>query len=176
MIGPVPDDSVWSSVRRHAPGPAILAVVATIGFVSARLELPEYSGLALRLYVFGIGVACLWLTLAVISGLHGSNSRLEIERALRRPTFEHRRPVRLEEIESQVRFALSSALDYDHRLRPLLRELAAERMGTSTEDARARLGDGLWHAVYGEQPSGDRDSPGPTLAMLRSLIDAVESS
>ncbi len=182
MIRPSARDSLWESALRHAATPGVFAALATAGFVFALIQLPQDTGLAVRLYVFVLGLVCLWLAVATISGMYGSNTRLQIELALRRSPPEPRRPVQLEEIESSVRFALSSGFDYDHRLRPLLRDLAVDRMAGrqidvayGDEAAKACLGDELWQEVYGQRPSAGRDSPGPSVATLRALIDALES-
>lgn len=178
-----PDDSLSSTVRRNAGTPAVFAVVATIGFAVTILVRGQYMGQALRIFIAVIGTTFVWLAGAVLSDLYRSDRRPQLELSLHRPPAEQRRPLQLEEIEQHVRFAQYSALDYDRRLRPLLRELAAERLAATSridvssdpQAARSRLGGEFWQAVYGEQAAQEREEPGPSLSMLRSLIEALES-
>ena len=178
-----PGDSLWSLARRQAAGPAVFTTVATIGFAIALLGFTQYTSVALHIYVVVVGVMFLWLAVGVLSRMYRSSDALELDIALRRKPSEPRRPLQLEEIEQDVRFAGYTAPDYDRRLRPVLRELAADRLATNhhinaaseAEAARSRLGEPLWQAAFGEQRSVDREAPGPSLATLRSLIEALES-
>lgn len=161
----------------------MFTTLATVGIAIALVGYAQYTSLALRIYVVAVGVMSLWFAVGVLSRMYRSNDRLEIDVALRRKPTEPRRPLQLEEIEQDVRFAGYSAPDYDRRLRPVLRELAAGRLATNhhvdaasdADAARSRLGEPLWQAAFGEQRSVDREAPGPSLAMLRSLIEALES-
>jgi hypothetical protein len=73
-------------------------------------------------------------------------------------------PERLDELhrlELAVEFSQSSARDFQWRLRPMLRELAADR-GISLPDL--------------DEDSGDDRGAGVALARLRTMIEALEGA
>jgi len=93
-------------------------------------------------------------------------------------------PAELLEIEGRVSLAKVSAFDHRSRLRPLLRELATQRLDASRhldierqpEEARRILGPELWEEVQSSPASKDlRDSPGPTNATILRLVEKIES-
>jgi hypothetical protein len=94
------------------------------------------------------------------------------------------RPAELARLEREVHLSLGSAYDLHHRLRPLLREVAAHRLlmrhGIDSEArpdaAAAILGDTTWAWLRPDRPEPrDRWTPGPSLAEVRALVDAIEN-
>ncbi len=85
-------------------------------------------------------------------------------------------------IQRSVELSGSSRLEYEHRLQPNLRHLAAERLrlrrGISLEwrpeAARAVLGERAWDLVMRRDASSDRKAPAPTLAEIRALFEMLE--
>jgi hypothetical protein len=93
------------------------------------------------------------------------------------------RPAELKRLERDVYLSLDSAFYLHRSLRPLLREVAANRLllrhgldlDGRPEDARAVLGDAAWSWLRPDRPEpSDRWAPGPRLADLAAVVDAVE--
>jgi hypothetical protein len=93
------------------------------------------------------------------------------------------RPAELEGLEREVHLSLGSSFYLHHRLRPLLREVAGHRLlirhGIDVDarpDAAADIvGDAAWAWLRPDRPEPrDRWAPGPPLAELRALVDAIE--
>jgi hypothetical protein len=89
----------------------------------------------------------------------------------------------LERIDRLVVLGASNSFDLHYRLRPLLRDLAAERLhagyGVELEGDRARaqalLGDELWEVVRPERELEHRSGPGLSLAGLERVVRALEA-
>jgi hypothetical protein len=93
-------------------------------------------------------------------------------------------PAELLEIEARISLAKVSAFDHQSRLRPLLREIATQRLEASRhvdidkqpDQAKQLLGAELWGELQPMSLSRDlRDSPGPTTAAIVRLVDQIES-
>jgi predicted exporter len=117
-------------------------------------------------------------------------------RALRPPAwqrspFDHRserpeQPLAIDELARIDRLVvLGSANEYDlhYRLRPLLRELVAERLRSrrgvvfdqDPERARDLLGDELWAVVRPDREVGGRRGPGAGMPALARFVDRLEA-
>ena len=89
------------------------------------------------------------------------------------------------EMEGRISLARVSAFDYQSRLRPVIHDLAAQRLLANRhidlerepDAARNVLGEELWNEVQsGSWISGDlRDAPAPSLATVRRLVDRLET-
>lgn len=93
------------------------------------------------------------------------------------------RPEALDEVVRLVGLASASAGQFDFRLRPILRELAAHRLrlghgvdlGTQPSAARALLGDELFNIVGTEHPRPeDRSASGPSVEEITGFVDRLE--
>jgi hypothetical protein len=93
------------------------------------------------------------------------------------------RPAELERLEREVYLSLGSSFYLHHRLRPVLREVAANRLllrhgldfDRRPDDAKGVLGDVAWSWLRPDRPEPrDRWAPGPPLAELTAVIDALE--
>jgi hypothetical protein len=88
----------------------------------------------------------------------------------------------LARIERSVVLSASSRLEFEHRLQPDLRHLAAERLrlrrGINLERrpdaARAVLGEHAWDMVMRRGAASDRRAPAPALAEIRELFELLE--
>lgn len=102
-------------------------------------------------------------------------------RARRRSTAEV--PTELERIDRLLVLGTASAFDAHHRVRPLLRQLAAERLHAhhgvdldrQPEQARQLLGDDLWNVVRPDLELGNRSAPGLPLERTARLVAALEA-
>jgi len=155
------------------------AALASFGFVLALLLQPLPLDLSLRVYAVALGGIALALVLSM-----GSLRPLFGATAMRRPrggTGAPARPAGLAELEHAVDFGLSSGFDLHHRLRPALRQIAAERLARAGVDmdsqprqAQALLGDEAWELLRPERPQPARRSRGVTAASLDRIVAAVE--
>jgi hypothetical protein len=93
------------------------------------------------------------------------------------------RPAELARLEREVHLSLDNSFYLYHRLRPVLREIAAHRLllrhgcdlDRRPEDARALLGDAAWSWLRPDRTEPkNRWAPGPPLAELTAVVDALE--
>ena len=135
----------------------------------------------------GLAVGGMLIALRMLRGLtsHLFDSDDIGVRRRRRQRTERTAPAELFDMEGRISLARVSAFDYQSRMRPVIRELAAQRLEMNRhidlerqpEAARNVLDPELWNEV---QPatwvSGDlRDAPGPSLAMLGRMADGLEA-
>jgi hypothetical protein len=156
-----------------------LAALATVALVVAVVLLPVAVELSLRAYAVALGGIALALVVSV-AGLGPAFGSAPI-RPPRGGPPEAARPDRLWKLENAVDFALTSGFDLHHRLRPLLRQIAAERLARTGVDldgnperARAILGSEAWELLRPERPRPPRRSPGTTVAALDRVVGAME--
>jgi hypothetical protein len=91
-------------------------------------------------------------------------------------------PPPLVRLERVVESSASSALDAHGRLRPVLVEIAQERLARrglrldrDEAEARRRLGPAAWELVRpGRPPPWDRDAPGVAPAELEQILASLE--
>jgi hypothetical protein len=103
------------------------------------------------------------------------------------PTVRVRRATRrlpeLERTERAVLLSASTAFDVHYRLRPILREIAAQRLSTrrglsldhDEEASRLVVGETTWELVRPDrEPPHLRSGPGVRAAELRQVVDSLE--
>jgi hypothetical protein len=122
-----------------------------------------------------VGIYELVLAAIAIGTLVGSFRGFQPETWMRSP-FEREsekpeqpQPIaELDRIDRLVVLGAANEFDFHYRLRPLLRQIATERLygrhgvdlDRDPERARALLGDGLWEAVRPDREVGRRAAPG----------------
>ena len=93
------------------------------------------------------------------------------------------RPVELERLEREVHLSLGSGFYLHHRLRPLLREIATNRLLLShgidldarPAEAEKVVGPKAWEWLRPDRPEPrDRWGPGPPLEDLTAVVAALE--
>lgn len=135
-------------------------------------------------YVVFVGAVLLVELVAATTRADAGSRGSAFERALAPPRARPARPDALARLEDQVLLATTAALDVYVGLRPLLRDVAAQRLrmrhgvDLDGEPARARalLGDEAWELVRpGLDPPHDRFGPGIAPARLARALDAVEA-
>jgi hypothetical protein len=93
------------------------------------------------------------------------------------------RPAELARLEREVYLSCGSSFYLHHRLRPLLREVAGHRLlmrhgvdlDARPESAETILGATAWSWLRPDRPEPrDRWAPGPPLAELTAVVDAIE--
>jgi hypothetical protein len=159
-------------------------VLASIALGAALFLLPGRRDTALDVYILFLGalglVTAVRATRAASPDVHEPSLAAELEDPLDVPP---QRPRELERLEREVYLSLGSSFYLHHRLRPVLREIAAHRLlrrhgielDRSPEAAHRLLGDEAWEWLRPERPEPrDRWASGPPLSELRGVVDALE--
>jgi hypothetical protein len=155
------------------------AALGALPFVLALVFLPGRRDLALDLYLLLIASSAV---LALVRALSRAAPGAEPEPPTRGPRPMQRLP-ELERTERAVLLSASTAFDVHYRLRPILREIAAQRLATrrglSLDDdvtaARAVVGEETWELVRGDrEPPELRYGPGIVAQELREVVASLE--
>ena len=88
----------------------------------------------------------------------------------------------LDRIDRLVVLGAANEFDLHYRLRPLLRDLAADRLSAGhgvsldgqPERAQQLLGEELWELVRADREVGRRSGPGVAPAALAGFVDRLE--
>jgi hypothetical protein len=162
-----------SELRRLGLPVALLTLLLAIVVVFQ----PIPFGVAFRGWLVALGALA---AAALLRGALAPYRRAAVEpirlRARRRPPAA--RPAGLEEVERAVDFAGWNPADLRRRLRPLLREVAVQRLRSgrgldlerSPDACRALLGEAAWALVSEEDEEPDAGSPA-----LREALGRLES-
>jgi len=159
-------------------------VLASIALGAALFLLPGRRDTALDVYILFLGalglVTAVRATRAASPDVHEPSLAAELEDPLDVPP---QRPRELERLEREGYQSLGSSFYLHHRLRPVMREIAAHRLlrrhgielDRSPEAAHRLLGDDAWEWLRPERPEPrDRWASGPPLSELRGVVDALE--
>ena len=155
------------------------AALGALPLVLAFIFLPGRRALALDLFLLLIGSAAVF---ALVRALAEAAPAPEPESTVRLRRLSQSLP-ELERTERAVLLSASNAFDVHYRLRPILREIAAQRLASRrglTLDAdqaasRALLGEDTWELVRPEREPPDlRFGPGVPAAELREVVAALE--
>jgi hypothetical protein len=156
-----------------AAGSGLLPFVLALAFLPGRREL------ALDLYLLLIASAAVF---ALVRALSHAAPRAQPERPSPRPRTTQRLP-ELERTERAVLLSASTAFDVHYRLRPILREIAAQRLATrrglsldgDPAAARAVVGEETWELVRGDREPPDlRFGPGVQAGELGVVVAVLE--
>jgi hypothetical protein len=172
-------------MRRLLRGWTALLVPPVLALVGVWLLAPGRRHEALDAFVLFLGAvglaACVRATRAASPDVHEPTLDDELDDPL---DVLPERPLELERLERDVYLSVATAFYLHHRLLPLLREIAAERLivrhgvdlARSPAAGAAILGEHLWSWLRPErEPPVDRWAPGPPLAELRALVDELET-
>jgi hypothetical protein len=155
------------------------AGLGALPFVLALIFLPGRRDLALDLYLLLIASGAVF---ALVRALAEEAPRAEPEPPSR-PRRSMERLPELERTERAVLLSASTAFDVHYRLRPILREVAAQRLATrrglsldeDTAASRAIVGDGTWELVRPDrEPPELRYGPGIAAREFREVVAALE--
>jgi hypothetical protein len=132
------------------------------------------------LFLGGVGLLALVRATGVAQpGSAGS----AFDQALREPKPRPQRPPELVRLEQQVALAATTAFDVHYRLRPLVREIAAQRLWRrhavdlehDQERAQSLLGEDVWQLVSPERPvPGDPFAAGLDARSMRLIVEDLE--
>ena len=170
-------------MRRTISSTLFVAGLATVALFVFRSVFPGRQELELDVYVLVVGaLAVLAAVLAAQREIPVSTTSAVAE-ALEREPPEALRPPDLERTERLVTLATTTAFDLHYRLRPILREVAeqrlADRRGIRLDDdpeAEDALGPELWEIVRPDrEPPGKRFAPGFEPDSLRAAVARLEN-
>ena len=161
-----------------------LVVLATVAFGTALVFYPRRQSLELDAFVLFLGglglLAGVRITREASPDVHRPSLADELADP---PDVAPQRPVELERLEREVYLSLGSAFDFHRRLRPLLCEIAENRLmlrhgldlETRPENAHTLLGDTAWSWLHPDLAEPvERWTPGPSMAELTAVVDALE--
>jgi hypothetical protein len=169
-------------MRRTISSTLFIAGLATVALLVLRSVFPGRQALELDVYVLVVGaLAVLTAVLAAQRAIPVSTTSA-IAEALDREPQKRLRPPDLERTERLVTMATSTAFDLHYRLRPILREVAEQRLGDRRgirldvdPEAEDALGAELWDVVRPDRgPPAKRFDPGLEPDKLRGAIERLE--
>jgi hypothetical protein len=169
-------------VKRIVLRVGVGALLATMFLVAAVLVFPARRHTFFGVYELVLGAIAL---AALVGSLRALQSRGWEARSPFDPRHEPPDPTvpvaELERIDRLVVLGSSNSFDLHFRLRPLLRQVAAERLHSrgvpldrETERARELLGDEVWELVRADRELGQRSGPGIGLTELDRVVSALE--
>lgn len=161
-----------------------LVVLGSIALGVALFLLPGRREVSADVYVLFLGAVGLALgvhaTREASPDVHKPSLAAELDDPLDVPP---ERPRELERLEREVYLSLGSSFYLHHRMRPVLREIAAHRLlmrhgvdlDAKPEAAAALLGETAWSWLRPDRHEPrDRWATGPPLEELQAVVDAVE--
>ena len=160
----------------------VAALAGAAGGAVALVFLPVELDVVLDLYLLLLGGVVL-LGLVQLTRTAHRRQESQFERALRRRAPPPERPEPLVRLERQVVLAGAAAFDVHYRLRPVLQEIARDRLwrrrGVELDSeqpaARAALGEAVWGLVQPHRtPPADTFAPGMGVSELREVVETLE--
>jgi hypothetical protein len=160
---------------------AFLVGALIAGFVA--LVLPVGGRLVLDIYVLYLGAALLLAFVRATGVAQPGSGRSPFEDALRPPKPRSERPPELVLLEQRLALAVTSAFDVHFRLRPIVREIAAQRLWarhavdleSSPERAESILGPEVWElARPNRTPPPEPFAPGLGARGIEQVVARLE--
>ena len=171
-------------MKRLLSGWTTLVVLAVLALAAVSFFAPGHRHVALDafvLYLGGLGLAAgARATRAASPEVHEPSLAVELLDPL---DVLPERPTELQRLERDVYLSLNTSFYLHHRLRPILREIASNRLllrhGVDLERrpdaAEAIVGETVWSWLRPDREApSDRWAPGPPLEELRVVVDALE--
>ncbi len=177
-----PFDNYADRVRQAALAVLVVASLATLGLVVMTLVWPDQVTRALRWWLLLVGLTALGTTARVAAKTHPIHRRTAFDLAQERWTVPPEPPERLRQIERLVASAGWDRREFQARLRPVLRQIAAQRLTSylsinidaEPEAARAALGEPVWVLLAPAIDVQDRAGPGISVDTLWTVVEALE--
>jgi hypothetical protein len=170
-------------MRRLLAGVLLGASLVSIALIVARVVAPGWKELETDVYVLTVGamalLAAIFATRRAFPVQERSSLALALEREDRVPV----RPPELERTERLMSIAATTAFDLHYRLRPILREVAeqrlADRRGLRLDSGDRRVveacGEELWEIVRPDrEPPVNRYQPSLGPAELERVVERLE--
>ena len=159
-----------------------LAVPVVVALVAARMISPGRRELELDVFVLVLGGLGLTVLAAELGRLAPTAAESLVEQALEPQPPEERPIAALLRLERELSMASARQFDLHYRLRPILRDVAAERLeqrGIDLDSGRPvvqeLLGDELFELTAPDrEPPKNRLAPGPGVEGLDRTISRLE--
>lgn len=160
---------------------AALAVGLAVGAVA--VVAPISRARLLDVYVLLVGSLVLLVLVRWTARAGGERGLSLYDRALARRGRHSQRPEDLQSLERNVVLSAGNAFDLHARLRPLLRDVAADRLAAArglrldsgSAEVQAALGPALWELVRPDRdPPLERFAPGLSLDRLTAHVETLE--
>jgi hypothetical protein len=161
--------------------------VAVLGgaFVAgiAAVSLPLSSGLVLDLYLLFVGGIALLALVRTMRVAQPGSGHSPFEAALRPIRPRPQRPPELVRLEQHIALAVTTAFDVHYRLRPAVRDVAAQRLWakhaidleTHPDRAQALLRAAAWELARPERPPpADPFAPGLGVPGIERVVTELE--
>jgi hypothetical protein len=167
--------------REVGPAPLVWAGVASLAVVAIGVVLPGLRSPATLVYVVVLGMLSAW-ALIRLSGPATRPNPGPFEAVIR---VQRPGPAHIDELESTerlVRLSVASAFDLRFRLKPVLREIARERLmlrrgvdlDARPDEGQRILGDAAWQLIQIPPGRPEHGLPGVPLAELEHVITQLE--
>lgn len=164
---------------------AVMAAAAETMLVGAALLFaPDFRALALRWYLIVLAVIVVIALDRLLADSFLPTGWSTFDVVATKMPEPSERPERLEQIERYLGFAQGNMGDFRYHIRPVLRDVAADRLtfgshGVNLKDqpevARAMLGEEVWQALWPErEPPIRRGQPGIAPETLETIIAVLE--
>jgi len=166
-------------MSRVARAVAWAAGLGAVPLALALIFLPGRRELALDLFVLLVAAGAI---VALVRALSGIAPRAPVRR-VSVPARISQRLAELDRTERAVLLSASTAFDLHYRLRPILREIAGQRLAsrrglgldTDTEASRAVVGEATWELVRPDrEPPELRFARGIAASELREVVAVLE--
>jgi hypothetical protein len=170
-------------VKRLVAGFALGTTIAAAALIVALVVRPGQKALELDIFVLVVGAMAVLAAVIATREAFPLSEGSALAEALEREPRPVVRPPDLERTERLLSIAATTAFDLHHRLCPILREVAgqrlADRRGLLLDSGDPRvleaLGDELWELVRPDrEPPERRYAPGIKPAGLRRAIERLE--
>jgi hypothetical protein len=169
--------------KRRWLGAAVLAVLGAVGLAVALGVRPGDASLGAEAYVLFLGALGVAVLTRATSRSFSPPTESRVTAAMRHPPRKDHRVPELERLERELEMSMQSAFDTYYRLRPILREIAASRLGQRAIelDAGGRpaelLGPEAWALVRPDAaPPADHHGPGAPFAEIERAVAALEKA
>jgi hypothetical protein len=171
-------------VRRLLAGWLLGATLASLALLFARFIEPGRFSLELDIYVLLLGAMALLGGVIAVREAFPLEAGSALVAALEREPSPPVRPAELERLEREVYLGAATAFDLHFRLRPVLREVAEQRLadyrglrldrgGNAVEQA---LGEELWELLrLDREPPERRHAPGAGVGGVRDAVERLEA-
>lgn len=166
---------VWSFCVAVLSGAFVAGLVAVF--------LPVSTGVVLDVYLLFFGGITLLALVRTISVAQPGSGHSPFELALRPIRPRPQRPPELVLLEQRIALAVTSAFDVHFRLRPTVRDVAAQRLWakhavdieTDRDRAQALLGAGVWELARPDRPPpSDPFAPGLGVRGVELVVAELE--
>jgi hypothetical protein len=171
-------------VKRLVVGLALGAGLATVALVVALVLEPGQRPLELDVFVLVVGGMAVFTAVLAIRRAYPLAQRSALADALEDELEPPIRPPDLDRTERVLSMATTAAFDVHFRLRPILREVAEQRLAdrkglrldSGGRHVREALGDELWELVRPERdPPDQRFGEGIEVERLTRVVDRLEA-